>query len=150
MTEALDDIDKKIIKEYINDSRLSYREIAKRIKVAVGTVMARTQKLQDSGIIKGYSAIIDHEKIGYPITALIEIVVSKGKLLEMEKEIANLDGPCIVYDITGNTDALIIGKFRSRDELSTFTKHILSMPFVDRTNTHLVLATVKEDLRIYP
>ena len=68
----------------------------------------------------------------------------------MEKEIADLDGPCIVYDITGNTDALIIGKFRSRDELSTFTKHILSMPFVDRTNTHLVLATVKEDLRIYP
>ena len=39
---------------------MSYREIAKRINVAVGTVMARTQKLQDSGIIKGYSAIIDH------------------------------------------------------------------------------------------
>ena len=112
--------------------------------------MARTQKLQDSGIIKGYSAIIDHEKIGYSITALIEIVVSKGKLVEMEKEIATLDGPCIVYDITGNTDALIICKFRNRDALSAFTKHILSMPFVERTNTHLVLATVKEDLRIYP
>ena len=83
MTGVLDDIDKKILQEYINDSRLSYREIAKRINVAVGTVMARTQKLQDNGIIKGYSAIIDHDKIGYSITALIEIVVSKGKLVEM-------------------------------------------------------------------
>jgi len=150
MTGSIDDIDKKILYEYIKDSRLSYREIAKRVNVAVGTVMVRTQKLQDNGTIKGYSAIIDHEKIGYQITALIEIVVSKGKLLEMEKKIAELDGPCMVYDITGNTDAVIIGKFRNRDELSDFIKHVLSMPFVERTNTHLVLTTVKEDMRIYP
>jgi len=43
---------------------------------------------------------------------------------------------------------LIIAKFRRRQELSEFVKKILAMPFVERTNTHLVLTTVKEDFRL--
>jgi len=68
----------------------------------------------------------------------------------MEKEIANLEATCAVYDVTGLTDALIIAKFRSRQELSNFTKHLLSLPYIERTNTHVVLTTVKEDFRLPP
>ncbi len=146
----LDEIDKKIIREYMHDARLSFREVAKRIKVAVGTVMTRTKKLENEGIIKGYAPLLDHQKLGYELTAIIEIVVSKGKLLEMEREIAKLPQACAVYDVTGLTDAFVIAKFRTRKDLGDFTKKLLAMPFVERTNTHVALTTVKEDFRLPP
>ena len=66
----------------------------------------------------------------------------------MESEIARLPNVCCVYDVTGLTDAVIIAKFKTREELSKFTKRLLSIPYVERTNTHVVLTTVKEDFRI--
>lgn len=79
---------------------------------------------------------------------MAEITVSKGKLLEMEEAISKLPNTCAVYDVTGLTDALVIAKFHSREELSKFTRSLLGMPFVDRTNTHVALTTVKEDVRL--
>ena len=146
----LDEIDNKILREYLRDARLSYREVARRVRIAVGTVMSRTKRLEAVGVIRSYTAILDHEKLGYDLTAVTEITVSKGKLVEMETEIAKMPVACAVYDVTGLTDALIIAKFRSREELSDFTKALLAMPFVERTNTHIVLTTVKEDFRLPP
>jgi len=146
----LDEIDNKILREYLRDARLSYREVARRVRIAVGTVMSRTKRLEAVGVIRSYTAILDHEKLGYDLTAVTEITVSKGKLVEMETEIAKMPVACAVYDVTGLTDALIIAKFRSREELSDFTKSLLAMPFVERTNTHIVLTTVKEDFRLPP
>lgn len=143
-------MDKKILNEYLKDSRLSYREAAKHIGVSVGTVLARTKKMEAEGLIRAFTVILDDEKLGYPLTALTEVTVSKGKLVEIEKEIAKLPSTCAVYDVTGQTDAIIIGKFRNRQELSLFTKTLLSLPYVERTNTHLVLTTVKEDFRMTP
>jgi DNA-binding Lrp family transcriptional regulator len=144
----IDDVDRKILNELLRDCRRSYRSIARRTGVSVGTVLSRIHHLERSGVIKGYSALLDHEKLGYQLTVLAEITVSKGKLLEMEEAIGRLPNTCAVYDVTGLTDAVVLAKFRSRDELSKFTKGLLSMPFVDRTNTHVVLTTVKEDLRL--
>ena len=148
LKQFFDEIDKKIVNEYLQDSRLSYREIAKRLGLAVGTIMTRTKKLELQGIIKDYTVILDHNKLGYDLTVITEITVSKGKLIEMEKEIAKMKVTCAVYDVTGNNDAIIIAKFKNRQELNQFTKKLLSMPFVERTNTHIVLDTIKEDFRL--
>jgi DNA-binding Lrp family transcriptional regulator len=144
----IDEVDRKILSELIRDCRRSYRSIARRAGVSVGTVLGRIRRLEKAGVIKGYSALLDHEKLGYQLTVLAEITVLKGKLLEMEQAIGRLPNTCAVYDVTGSTDAVVLAKFRSREELSKFTKGLLSMPFVDRTNTHVVLTTVKEDLRL--
>ena len=144
----VDELDKKIITELTRDGRISFRELARRIRVSIGTILSRTKRLEDEGIINGYSAILNHERLGYGLTAVMEIVVAKGKLLEMEREVGKLPATCAVYDVTGLTDAIVIAKFRSRDELSTFAKTLLSMPFIERTNTHFVLTTVKEDFRM--
>ena len=148
LNKFFDEIDRKIINAYLQDSRLSYREIAKRLGIAVGTVMTRTKKLESQGIIESYSAILNHNKLGYELTGITEIKVSKGKLVEMEKEIAKIKVTCAVYDVTGDNDAIIIAKFKNRHELNQFTKKLLSMSFVERTNTHIVLDTIKEDFRL--
>ncbi len=144
----IDDVDRKILSELLRDCRRSYRSLARRAGVSVGTVLSRIRKLEKAGVIRGYSALLDHEKLGYQLTVVAEITVLKGKLLEMEEAIGKLSNTCAVYDVTGLTDALVIAKFHTREELSKFTKNLLSMPFVDRTNTHVVLTTVKEDLRL--
>lgn len=144
----MDETDVKILELLLTDARLSSRHIARRLDVSVGTVLGRIKRMEQIGVIKGYAAIVDHEKLGYELTVVTEIIVSKGKLLEMEKEIAKWSNVCCVYDVTGLTDALIIAKFHDREELSAFTKRLLSLPLVERTNTHVVLTTVKENLNM--
>jgi DNA-binding Lrp family transcriptional regulator len=144
----LNDTDKKILKNLLEDARFSSRQIAKNVGVSVGTVLSRIKKMEEVGLINGYSVILDHEKLGYQLTVVTEITVSKGRLVEMEKEIAKLPGVCGVYDVTGLTDAIIIGKFKSREDLGKFTKQLLALPYIERTNTHVVLATVKENFRL--
>jgi DNA-binding Lrp family transcriptional regulator len=144
----LNETDKKILKNLLDDARFSSRQIAKNVGVSVGTVLSRIKRMEENGLIKGYSAILDHEKLGYELTVVTEITVSKGRLVEMESEIATMPSVCGVYDVTGLTDAVIIAKFKSREDLGKFTKHVLALPYVERTNTHVVLATVKENFRL--
>jgi DNA-binding Lrp family transcriptional regulator len=141
-------VDEKILKGLLEDARFSSRQIAKNVGVSTGTVLSRIKKMEKEGLIKGYSVILDHEKLGYQWTVVTEITVSKGRLVEMENEIAKIPNVCGVYDVTGLTDAVIIAKFRSREDLGHFTKRLLALPYVERSNTHVVLTTVKENFRL--
>ena len=145
---VLNETDMKILQVLLEDARFSSRQIAKRVGVSVGTVLSRIKKMEDDGLIKGYSVLIDHEKLGFELTVVMEITVSKGRLVEMENEIAKISNVCSVYDVTGLTDAFLIAKFKSREELGRFTKRLLALPYIERTNTHVVLTTVKEDFRL--
>ncbi len=145
---ALDDIDRRLLKELLRESNRSYRDLAKSIGVSTATVINHTQRLEAAGVIKDYTVRLDHERLGYELTVITEITVSKGKLLETEEEIAKIPNVCAVYDVTGLTDAMVIAKFKSRSNLSDFTKRLLAMPYVERTNTHVVLTTMKEDFRM--
>ena len=144
----LSETDLKILKGLLEDARFSSRQIAKNVGVSVGTVLSRIKKMEDEGLIKGYSVLLDHEKLGYQLTVVTEITVSKGRLVETENEIAKISNVCCVYDVTGLTDAIIVAKFKSREDLGQFTKRLLSLPFIERTNTHVVLTTVKENFRL--
>jgi DNA-binding Lrp family transcriptional regulator len=104
--------------------------------------------MEKEGIIKGYTTLLDQEKLGYELTVVTEITVSKGRLLEMENEIARLPNVCCVYDVTGLVDAIIVAKFKDREELSKFAKRLLALPYIERANTHVALTTIKEDFRL--
>lgn len=145
---ALDDIDRRLLHEILRNSNRSYRELARSIGVSAATVINHVKRLESAGVIKDYTVRVDHERLGYELTVITEIIVSKGKLIETEKEIAKIPNVCAVYDITGLTDAMVVAKFKSRSNLSDFTKKLLSMPYVERTNTHVVLTTMKEDYRM--
>jgi len=143
----MDETDVKIVRKLLSDARMSYRKVAEEIGVSPPTVLARVEKLESEGIIRSYSASLDHEKLGYDLTAIIEITATKGKIVDLERQIAKFPNVCAVYDITGLTDMMVVAKFKNRKELSNFVKKDLSMAYVERTNTHLVLITVKEDFR---
>jgi len=144
----IDELDEKILKVLLSEGRTSAREMAEKLHVSTSTITSRIEKLRERQILRGFSARIDFQKLGYELTAVTEIIVSKGKLLEMEREIAKFPEVCAVYDVTGEVDAIVVSKCRTREDLSRFTKELLAMPFVERTNSHVVLTTVKEDFRL--
>ncbi|HUT07144.1 MAG TPA: Lrp/AsnC family transcriptional regulator [Nitrosopumilaceae archaeon] len=143
----LDKIDEKILKNLIVDARVSARQLAIKLGMSTVTILSRIKKLEKDGIIKGYAVLIDHEKLGYDITAIIEIMAKKD-LIGIEEKLSKINNVCGVYDITGNAGTIIIAKFKERNELSVFVKSLSSMTNVENTITHVVLNTAKEDFRL--
>lgn len=143
-----DDLNERILDELLKNSRRSYNQLADQLGISTGTVLKRIKDMESKGIIQRYSAILDNKKRGYEITAIVEVSAAKGRLTEMENSIAKIPSICAVYDTTGTADAILIGKFKHTDELSGFIKELLSLPSVERTSTHLVLNTIKEDFRL--
>ncbi len=141
----IDGTDKKIINIIIDNSRLSLRQIAKKAKVSVVTVMNRMKILEKQGIIKKFSAKIDYEKAGFDVEVLIEIRISKGKLFEVENKIATHPNVFAVYDLTGSFDCLILARFQNRRQMDSFLKKIQTYEFVERTETKFILNTIKEE-----
>jgi DNA-binding Lrp family transcriptional regulator len=145
---VLDKTDVQVLTEVLRDSRQSYREIARNIGVSPGTVVSRVRDMEEKKIISKYTAQVDFEKLGYDLTVVTEITISSGMVFEAGLEITNMRESCAIYNVTGDSDVMVIAKFRNRDELSNFTKALLKIPNVERTKTHLVLNTLKEDFNI--
>ena len=144
----LDETDERILKNLLVDARQSARQLSLKLGMSTVTVLSRIKKLEKEKIIQGYTAIINHEKIGYSLTAIIEIIAKNDKIMDIEDEISKFENVCGVYDITGSTDTIIIAKFKERNELSKFVKSLAVIPNVENTITHVVLNTTKEDFRL--
>ena len=137
--------DKKILNILVEDSRLSLRQIAKKADASVATVMNHLRQLEKTGLIKKYTAKLDYERAGYDVEVMIEIRISKGKLFEVEKKIGSNPNVFAVYDITGPFDAVILARFPTRRLMDNFLKKIQTYEFVERTETKLILNTIKEE-----
>lgn len=142
----IDDIDKKILHLLNKDGRMSYREISRKLGVSVGTVHNRVEKLMKNGVIKKFVPVIDHSRLGYKLTAIIGVRVKGGVLRNWEERTAYHKNVLAIYDVTGEFDAILIGKFRDTSELDKFIKGLLRENDVQRTYTQTVLNIVKEDM----
>ncbi|MHA1589956.1 MAG: Lrp/AsnC family transcriptional regulator [Candidatus Njordarchaeales archaeon] len=144
-SSRLDEKDRKILQVLLENSRLSIRQIARKTGLSVSTVASRLRKLEESGIIRKYTIELDLEKLGYVFPVIIDVRVSKGKLFEVEKEIAKHSNVLAVYDITGEYDVMVYAIFRTRRDLDSFVKMLQRMEYVERTHTKLILNVVKDE-----
>ena len=147
-TQEFDAIDFQILRMLQENSRAKYREIADALGIAIGTVHNRIKRLEDEGVFKAYTVMVDPTKVGYDLTAVILIQAEGPYLAEVEKEFAKSDYAVCVYDITGDFDIAVIARFKNRSVLNNAIKEILKMPHVTRTVTNVILNVVKEDFRV--
>lgn len=146
----LDEIDKKIIKVLEDDARTSLRKISELVKVSLGTVSNRVKKMEENGVIKGYSVILDPDQIGWELNVVIGLRIQKGRLIEIQEKIAKDSRVHGVYDVTGDFDSMVIARAKNRKDLDDLSKNVLSIDGVERSITHLVLNTVKEKTASLP
>ena len=143
----LDDLDRQILRQLTKNARLSFREIAAKLDVSTSTVSARVKRLEEEHLVRGYIPDIDPRAMGYELTAIIGIRIAHGKLLDVQRSVAKDERVFAVYDTTGEWDSFILARFKGTRDLDNFVKKVLSIPDVERTNTNVVLNTVKEELR---
>jgi Lrp/AsnC family transcriptional regulator, regulator for asnA, asnC and gidA len=146
--EGLDDVDISLLRALNGDARKSYRDLSKELGLALSTVSARVKRLEAQGYITGYVPVIDPTKLGFDLVVIVGVKILHGKLLDAQKRIAKLPRVFGVYDVTGDWDSMILARFRDREELNDFIKELLTLPYVERTGTQLVLNTVKEEKRV--
>lgn len=147
-TSTLDGLDRDILQELNIDARRSHRDIARRLEVSPTTVGHRVEALEAQGLVTGYVPLLDDELLGWELHAVVGIRISKGRLREVEDRLAQDPRAYAIYDVTGDYDALVIGRFRDRRDLDNWVKHALQDPYIERTNTQVILNRVKEDRRV--
>lgn len=144
----LSELEKKIIKTLREDSRISIRELARKLNAPHSTVYEKLRRLEREGIIRSYTIIVDYKKLGYTVTALILVNVEGSMIVDVENWLAKEPNVLAVYDITGEYDIAIIASFKSIDELDAFIKKILKNPYIKQTRTSIVFRKVKEEIHL--
>ncbi len=139
----LDKTDEEILSALRHNSRGSYREIARRLKIHPTTLISRIAKLEKSGVILGYGANLDLGKLGYDFMGVVQVKIAKGKLLETQEKISRMRGVVAVYDVTGEYDSVAIIAAKSRESFSQLIKSFLNLAHVEHTNTQVILKVVK-------
>ncbi|NPC91570.1 Lrp/AsnC family transcriptional regulator [Bacillus sp. WMMC1349] len=97
----LDDLDLKIITELKKDSRLSMRELGRKINLSAPSVTERVRRLESFGVIKQYTLNIDYSKVGLPISCIIEATVKNGEYERFKTYIKRLSNIEFCYRIAG-------------------------------------------------
>lgn len=114
----MDETDKKICNILTENSRISISSISKKTGIPNSTISNRIHKLEEKNIIKQYTTILDHEKIGINITAMIIIQTETEKHENVEKQLPKLEEVTHVYSISGEYDVLIKVEAMNLEELN--------------------------------
>ena len=141
----LDEIDTEILRELEQDARNSYRSIAKKLGISVGTVHNRISKLKKDGILRGFLLDLDTMKLGYNLKFLILLTI-EGKYTQDVLEIIS-EYPQItnIYHITGDQTAALICRFKEMEEVQKFINRLNQIPHILKTSSNMILNTFKED-----
>ncbi|MFH1133751.1 MAG: Lrp/AsnC family transcriptional regulator [Nanoarchaeota archaeon] len=147
----MDDIDTKIIQEISLDSTKKIAHLAKKLGFPRSTIHNRIKRLEKDGVILGYRAIINHEKVKLGETAFVNINVTDNKQTGMVvSRLLNDPRVADVYTVTGQTDVIAKVRFNHTRDVAAFLYSTKgdsprSITGVHRTETWIVLQTFKED-----
>ena len=130
------------------DSHLSYRRLASKMGISGVMASARIKNLEDRGLLKGYTALLDPVKLGYDLTAVIFIQIEGGYLRNLANELSQMPNVIAVYEITGEFDVVAVVKLKDRESLNALIKDLLVTPHIKKTMTNITLGVVKEDFKV--
>jgi DNA-binding Lrp family transcriptional regulator len=142
--EPIDDVDRDILRMLQSDARLSYRTIAKALNLSTGTVSHRVKRLIDDDTIRKFSAIINPEKLGKPLTMLVMLRCRPGAQLErIVSDIERLDESCCIHTITGDFHLQVIVRISDNHTAAEFLERLRNLPGIDFITSYVVLRSYK-------
>jgi Lrp/AsnC family transcriptional regulator, regulator for asnA, asnC and gidA len=147
-TITLDQVDIKILNILQENCQLSFRKIGNMLGLSGVMMAARIKNLEEKGVIKGYTTILDPVELGYDLTAIIYIQTEGGYLEEIEAEMGKAANIIGVYEVTGDFDIIAVAKIKDREGLNGMLKNLLVTPHIKKTMTNIALNVVKEDYKV--
>lgn len=135
----VDGTDIRIIERLNADGRASLREIAAQLDLSPSTVSNRFHRLQEEGIIKGFIPVLDYEKMGFSLTGMIEVDAEADRMEDVAAALQAEEKVLSFFEVTGDTDIVMVCKFLDREDLNRFVKRVQKTPGVTGTKTNVVL-----------
>lgn len=144
----IDALDYKILNRLIRQARMTWSELAGQLKLSGPSTAERVKRLEEKGIIKGYTARLDYAALGFAITAFVAMTLGHPKhrsvFLKRIEEASEIE-EC--HHIAGEDDYLLKVRCRSTQHLDAVLNETLkTIPGVVRTRTTIVLASPKESV----
>lgn len=136
---AVDGLDTRILRLMIEEPRTSVREYARMLGVARGTLQARIDRLERTGVITGTGPRLSPAALGHPVLAFVHIEVTQGHLDEVGDELAAVPEIVEAFSITGGGDLLARVVARDNGHLEDVVQRLIRLPGVVRTRTEMVL-----------
>lgn len=141
----LDAIDFQILALLQEHSKMPFAKVGERVGLSAPAVMERIKKLEDSGVITGYPAMLDARKLGHDITAFIGVSITHPKLIRNFEQLINSRAEVLeCHHVTGGYTLLLKVKTFNTSTLEELISHIRSIDGVGRTETMVVLSTHTE------
>ena len=149
LLNMLDDIDTKILEILQKQGRTRRNDLAQRVGLSLPAVSERLRKLEESGIIAGYFAKLDHKRLGKDITAFITVTVDSSKhFSSFVDHLNNSEEILECHAITGDGTHMLKVRTENTGSLEKLLAKIQSWQGIVKTTTSVVLSTAKETLRI--
>jgi len=140
-----ENLDAKLVNSLLNNGRASLRSLGDELDVSVTTVSNHLRDLEDEGVIRGYTPIVDYDKLGYDVTAVLQLKVEGSALPDVTEKLRQEKQMVSVYEVTGDYDVIAIGKFTDTDGMNDQIKAILTDADIRESNTSVVLNPVTEN-----
>ena len=148
---TMDHIDIKILRYLTKDARMNASQISQKVNLSISAVIERMKKMEASGLIKGYTAVIDEKLAGFNVQAMISIRLEHPKYnQEFNRQMCCHERVMECFYITGDFDYIARIGVSSTDELTKVLHDIKQIPGVSLTRTYVVLDNIKQSTSVIP
>lgn len=146
----MDALDQKVVRTLMRNGRTTWAELGHLLDLSAPAAAERVHRLEERGIIRGYTALTDPEALGYPLTAFMWVSLEGEKARPgFLKGIAKLDEVAECHHVTGDDDYLLKIRCRNTADLDRIVVRELKGKLgVGRTRTTIVLSTDKESTAV--
>ncbi|MEU4419181.1 Lrp/AsnC family transcriptional regulator [Actinoplanes sp. NPDC024001] len=141
----MDPVDQRIIALLVADARASYAEIGAKVSLSAPAVKRRVDRLRSSGVIKGFTAVIEPAAVGWTTEAFVELFCT-GRTTPAQITVATRRHPEVVgaYTVSGQADALVHLRAADIGHLEQALERLRAEPFVTSTRSMVVLSRLVE------
>ena len=142
---CVDSIDQRIIARLVANARSSYAEIGKVVGLSAPAVKRRVDRLLDSGVLRGFTAVVDPEALGWGTEAFVE-VHCRGNVTpdRIRARLEHLPEVVAAYTVSGSADAVVHLRAANIHHLEDALEHLRAVDMIDRTESTVVLSTLLE------
>ena len=146
----MDTIDTKVLERLMENGRTTWAELGNLLDLSPPAAAERVRKLEERGVIKGYTALVDAGAIGCPLTAFIGVVLERPRDREpFLQKMARLTVVQECHHVAGTEDYLLKVRASGLPELEQLVSDELKgLPGVVKTRTTIVMSTLKESIRL--
>ncbi len=144
----LNALDSKLLGKLMTAGRVTWAELGAMVKLTAPAVAERVRKLEERGIVKGFAAIVDPARTGYPLTAFVAVTLDRPQHRKrFTTALVKMPEVVEIHHVAGDADYFLKVRCQGTADLDDLlSNRIKALPGIARTRTTVVLGTLKESV----